>query len=52
MEVIALLIWVACAAYCYSVALKKNLNVALWTVLGVLLGFFAVIIVTVVPSKA
>jgi hypothetical protein len=43
MSIFVLLVWVACAAFCYSQAQKKNLNVGLWTVLGLLFGFFAVI---------
>ena len=51
MEILILLVWVACAAFCYSQAKKKNLNVALWTVLGLLLGVFAVIGVSVTSAK-
>jgi glycerol uptake facilitator-like aquaporin len=52
MEILVLLVWVGCAAICYSQAKKKNLNVGLWTVLGLLFGFFAVIGVLVSQPKA
>ena len=52
MEIIILAVWVACAAVCYSQAKKKNLNVALWTILGLLFGVFAVIGALVVSPKA
>ncbi len=52
MEILFLLVWVACAAICYSQAKKKNLNVGLWTFLGLFFGLFAVIGVLVVSSKS
>jgi len=51
MEILILLIWVASAAFCYSQAKKKNLNVGLWTVMGLLFGIFAVIGVSVSSAK-
>jgi hypothetical protein len=51
MEMLILLVWVACAALCYSQAKKKNLNVGLWTFLGLFFGLFAVIAVLVVSPK-
>lgn len=35
---------------CYSIAKSKNRNKELWTVLGVLFGIFAVIVVSVLPN--
>ena len=52
MEILILAVWVACAAVCYSQAKKKNLNVVLWTILGLLFGVFAVIGALVVSPKA
>jgi len=52
MEILVLLVGVACAAFCYSQAKKKNLNVGLWTVLGLLFGVFAVIGVSVSSAKS
>jgi hypothetical protein len=52
MEILILAVWVGCAAICYSQAKKKNLNVALWTILGLLFGIFAVIGSLVVSPKA
>jgi len=52
MEILILAVWVGCAAICYSQAKKKNLNVALWTILGLLFGVFAVIGAWVVSPKA
>ena len=52
MEILILLVWVACAAICYSQAKKKNLSVGLWTFLGLLFGVFAVIGVMVASPKA
>ena len=52
MEIFILLVWVACAAICNSQAKKKNLNVGLWTFIGLLFGVFGVIGVLVVSPKA
>jgi hypothetical protein len=52
MEVLILLVWVACAAICYSQAKKKNLSVGLWTFLGLFFGVFAVIGVLVASPKS
>ena len=52
MEILILLVWVACAAFCYSQAKKKGLNVGLWTFLGLIFGVFAVIGVAVASPKA
>jgi glycerol uptake facilitator-like aquaporin len=52
MEIIVLLIWAGCAAICYSQAKKKNLNVGLWTFLGLFFGVFAVIGVLVASPKS
>lgn len=52
MEIVILAVWVLCAIVCYQQASKKGLNAALWAVLGLLFGLFAVIGVFVVPAKA
>ena len=46
-----LIIWVLCAVLCGVVANQKKLNVALWSVLGLLFGVFAVIGVFVQKPK-
>lgn len=45
-----LLIWTAQAAFCYSQARKKNRDTFGWILLGLLFGFFACIIVAVLPE--
>lgn len=52
MEILILLVWVACAIFCYTQAKKKNLNAGLWAVLGLIFGIFAVIGVAVSKPKA
>ena len=43
MSGIILLVWVLCAVLCFTQAKQKNLNVGLWTFLGLFFGVFAVI---------
>ena len=43
MQIISLLIWVACAFGCYKLAEKQGRNTVLGAVLGLLFGLFAVV---------
>ena len=51
LKMLFLIIWVLCAVLCGVVANQKKLNVALWSVLGLLFGVFAVIGVFVQKPK-
>ena len=43
-------IWVLCGILTAFIASSKNLNVALWAILGIALGFIAVLVILFVPS--
>jgi len=46
-----LVIWSAFAIACYFVAKSKNRNPAVWAVAGLLFGFFALLIVALMPKN-
>lgn len=46
-----LLVWVTCAIVCGIMAGKKDREVALWAILGLIFGVFAVIILAVLDKK-
>lgn len=48
---IVLLVWLAMAYICYITASEKGLNSALWGILGVIFGFFALMVLVMIPSK-
>jgi len=50
MEILMLGIWGMCGWACYSIAESKKRNKEVWAVLGVLFGFIAVIIISVLPT--
>jgi heme/copper-type cytochrome/quinol oxidase subunit 3 len=51
MELLILVgLWVCCGFACASIAEGKNRNSQTWFFLGVLLGIFAVVIVSILPS--
>lgn len=41
--------WALCGWICHTIASAKNRNTSLWAVCGVLFGFFAVIIIALMP---
>ncbi|MBO5805744.1 MAG: hypothetical protein J6R10_02655 [Tidjanibacter sp.] len=43
MELITILVWIACGFGCYKLAERQGRNVTIAAVLGVLLGVFAVL---------
>lgn len=45
MEIIGILIWLACCGACYKIALDKNRNAGGWLLLGIVFGIFALIVV-------
>jgi len=47
---VILIVWALCGWACYSMAKSKNRNKELWAVLGVLLGIFAIIKLSVLPN--
>jgi len=49
MELIQILVWCLFGWACYSLAVKKNRNTALWAVLGVLFGIFALLVILFLP---
>ncbi|MFN5136932.1 MAG: hypothetical protein ACK6CP_05645 [Pseudanabaena sp.] len=50
MELLMVMIWGLCGWACYSIAESKKRNKELWAILGVLFGFIAVIIISVLPA--
>ncbi len=49
MEIISILMWCLFGWGCYNQAVKKNRNGALWAVLGVLFGIFALAVILFLP---
>lgn len=50
-KMIVLLVWLVMAYICYITASEKGLNSALWGILGILFGFFALMVLVMIPSK-
>jgi hypothetical protein len=50
MEFLMVMIWGFCGWACYSIAESKKRNKELWAALGILFGFIAVIIISVLPT--
>lgn len=47
--IISVIIWCLFGWACYSQAQKKNRNVTIWAVLGVLFGLFALMVILILP---
>ena len=47
----ALLVWCLCSWACYSIAKSKGRSEALWAVLGILFGVFAVLAIAILPEN-
>lgn len=50
MAAVVIIVWVVCAVLCASVASRKGHSGCLWGLLGLVFGFFALIIIAVMPS--
>jgi len=50
MELSVIIIWFICGWVCYSIAESKKRSKLLWAVLGIMLGFIAVIIISILPA--
>lgn len=50
MAAVIIIVWVVCAVLCASVASSKGHSGCLWGLLGLVFGFFALIIIAVMPS--
>lgn len=48
---LVLVAWLLCGILSAVIASSKNLNVALWAVVGLLFGVFGLLIVLVVPAE-
>lgn len=50
MAVLLVLIWIACAVACASIASAKGHSGCLWGLLGLVFGFFALLVIAVMPA--
>ena len=48
---VALIVWCLCAWGCYTIAKSKGRSEALWAVLGILFGVFAVLAIAILPEN-
>lgn len=49
--IFVVLVWLVMAFLCYATASEKGLNTTLWATLGVIFGFFALMVLVMIPSK-
>ena len=51
MEIISLLVWLACGFACYKLAEKQGRNTVLAAVFGVIFGLVAVLVYLIIGNK-